>query len=105
MNSGRLIHFYSKFGGGEPDEQTVTKLRETLSAKLEVFESVVLAKQLYMAGNEFTIVDIYYMPMVAYILKTEEAGLITSRPNLKEWWEKVSSRESWRKYGLASSVI
>jgi glutathione S-transferase len=50
-----------------------------------------------MAGDEFSLIDIYYMPYTELLYQAGEGKLIDDRPHLKEWWERVSSRESWKK--------
>ncbi|KAH8819243.1 putative glutathion S-transferase II, GST-II [Xylogone sp. PMI_703] len=71
-------------------------LREKLGPKLDVYDRI-LSKQKYMAGDEFSLIDIYYMPYTDLLYKAGEGKLIDDRPNLKAWWERVSSRESWMK--------
>lgn len=66
------------------------------NAKLDVFETI-LAKQKYMAGDEFSVIDIYYLPHTQKLFEIGEGELITSRPNVNAWWESVSTRESWKK--------
>jgi len=41
-------------------------------------------------------VDIFYLP---YTMKLYEVGLgslIDDQPNVKAWWERVSTRDSWK---------
>jgi len=69
--------------------------------KLDIFEGI-LAKQKYMGGDEFSLVDIFYLPYTQKLFQVGDGALITSRPNVNAWWEKVSTRDSWKKV-LSSS--
>jgi glutathione S-transferase len=71
-------------------------LREKLSPKLDVYDKI-LSKQKYMAGDEFSLIDIFYMPYTELLYQAGEGKLIDDRSHVKEWWERVSSRESWKK--------
>lgn len=64
--------------------------------RLDVFEDI-LSKQQYMGGDEFSLIDIYYLPYTQKLFDAGYGHLITDRPHVKAWWERVSSRESWQK--------
>lgn len=64
--------------------------------KLDVFEGI-LAKQKYMGGDEFSLIDIYYFPYTQKLFEVGYGHFITDRPHVKAWWERVSGRESWQK--------
>jgi glutathione S-transferase len=40
--------------------------------------------------------DLFHLPFGALLFKIGEGDLIESRPNVKKWWEKISSRSSWK---------
>jgi len=66
-----------------------------LNQKLDTFEKV-LGKQKYMGGDEFSLVDIFYIPHTQKLFVIGDGAFIESRPNVKAWWERVSTRESWK---------
>lgn len=66
-----------------------------LSDKLDIFDAL-LAKQKYMGGNNFSLIDIFYMPHTEKLFEAGEGELITSRPNVKAWWDRISSRSTWK---------
>ena len=68
----------------------------SFNRKLDIFEGI-LGKQKYMGGNEFSLVDIFYLPYTQLLFRIGNGDLITSRPNVNAWWEKVSTRDSWKK--------
>lgn len=79
---------------------TVTALVDDFSAKLKrklVVFNEILGKQKYMGGDEFSLVDIFYLPYTAKLYQIGEGALIDDQPNVKAWWERVSTRESWKK--------
>jgi glutathione S-transferase len=50
-----------------------------------------------MAGETYTLADINYIPEISMLFYCGEGILITDRPNLKRWWEDVSSRPAIKK--------
>lgn len=70
--------------------------RSKLVPKLDVLDSI-LAKQEYMGGNEFSLVDIFYLSYAQTLIDGGEGHLFNDRQHLKAWWGKVSGRESWKK--------
>ncbi len=79
-----------------PNPVIANDLREKLSPKLDIYDQI-LAKGKYMSGDEFSLIDIYYMPYVELLYQSGEGNLIDDRPHLKQWWERVASRDSWKK--------
>ncbi|KAJ7081250.1 glutathione S-transferase, partial [Mycena epipterygia] len=77
------------------DEAALAQAVSELSVKLDVYE-VILAKQKFIGGNDFTLADIFhlcYTPLLA------EAGIkiMTSegRPNVTRWWNSISTQPTW----------
>ena len=56
-----------------------------------------LAASPYLAGDEFTLADICYMPYIEYVMATPAKELITKHAHVAAWWDKISARPSWRK--------
>ncbi|XP_078158108.1 glutathione S-transferase 3-like [Carex rostrata] len=56
-----------------------------------------LAKNKYMAWDNFSFLDLYHMPDVYLILKTPKADVINSRLHVKAWWDDISARPAWKK--------
>jgi glutathione S-transferase len=50
-----------------------------------------------MGGDEFSLVDIFYLPYTQKLFEVGDGELITSRPNVNAWWQRVSTRDSWKK--------
>ena len=70
---------------------------------------VVLNKRLgvskYLAGEDFTVADIVYMPYTAYLLmQPTYANVFDKYENVARWWKDVSSRPSWNKVVAMSNT-
>jgi len=79
------------------DQAKCDSLKEALTGKLDGFEAI-LGKQKYLAGDEFTLVDIFALPYSAMLFKADAADLVTSRPNFDRWYKSVAQRPSVKKY-------
>jgi glutathione S-transferase len=100
-------------GQGEPDEEQVASFKQKLNTNLDVYEKI-LSKQPYLAGDvsinipnipstgsffcvqKFTLADLFHLPYGAWLAKIGEGDLIESRPNVKQWWDRITSRISWK---------
>ena len=82
-------------GRGEPDAAQVAQLREELGNKLNAYEQI-LSVQSYMAGQTLTLADLFHLPCGRMLFKLGDGDLIESRPHVKKWWDKISSRPSWQ---------
>ncbi|XP_052189077.1 glutathione S-transferase F10-like [Diospyros lotus] len=79
------------------DEGLIKQNEEKLAKVLEVYERR-LGESRYLAGDEFTLADLSYLPNAHYLVNATDRGeLITSRKNVDRWWEEISSRASWKK--------
>lgn len=87
---------FSRMAGQAPDMSVVEKGREEASRVLDVAEKT-LATQEFFGGAAFSLADISWMPYVQYLFASESGDLITSRKGVGAWWERVSTRPSWKK--------
>ncbi|KAM6497623.1 Glutathione S-transferase, C-terminal-like protein [Amanita muscaria] len=98
---------FKKFKGLQPDEELAKNHRTALAAKLDVYEKI-LSKQKYLAGDEVTLADLFHLPYGAKLFHADVGAgdLIDSRPNVKRWWNDITSRESWQavKDGVKSTA-
>lgn len=69
---------------------------------LAVYENI-LAKQKYLAGNEFTLADLYHLPYGVEALEVGLKGLIDNYPHVARWFEGLQARVSWGKVLAAST--
>ncbi|KAH7152566.1 thioredoxin-like protein [Dactylonectria macrodidyma] len=80
---------------GEIDQRRIDINQGIITECLDYYDSI-LGEHEGLAGNDFSLVDLFHAPMVKFI--SSRLGLeheITSRPNLKAWWERMMSRSSW----------
>lgn len=56
-----------------------------------------LSRQEYLAGSEFSLADLCFMPYFDYAMSTELKPSIEKRPKISAWWKRISERPSWRK--------
>ena len=88
-----IFHYIFK----RPQEDAVLdsagKMIDTTLAAL----STPLERTSYIAGEQFTLADIGYMPYVEYALNTPAKAVFEKYPRVMTWWGRVSARPSWQK--------
>ncbi|CAE6455661.1 hypothetical protein ACGC1H_005794 [Rhizoctonia solani] len=77
-----------------PNEELIKKCVATLTTKMDGYERI-LSKQRYLAGDTFTLADLFHLPFCQFI-SVIEPGILTSKPHVKAWWDDISSRDSWK---------
>lgn len=82
--------------GVDCDESVISKLTATLETVLTAYETI-LAKQKYLAGDELTLADLYHLPYGTLIKTLGFAEVLARFPHVNEWFEGLSSRQSWIK--------
>ncbi|CAK9882361.1 unnamed protein product [Sphagnum jensenii] len=82
--------------GLKPDEKVVEQQLQKFEKVLDIYEEH-LAKNEYLAGNFFSLADLAHIPFTYLLLHQAKKGEgITSRKHVKAWWDKISSRPSWK---------
>lgn len=82
-------------GNGPPDQKVVDANLSTLRTTLDYYDRL-LESQRYLAGDNFSLIDLYAMPWFG---KFEMVGLtaeLVQRKRLAAWWQQVTSRSSWK---------
>ena len=82
---------------GPPDVEGADKEKKSVVRHLDVCEKV-LGAQEYMAGKEYGLVDIFYVPCFMRLFDCGMEGEVESRPNVKAWWERVKNRAAVKKF-------
>ncbi|CAE6523608.1 unnamed protein product [Rhizoctonia solani] len=85
---------FAPMRGLQTNEDLVKKYVDTLNAKMEGYERI-LSKQKYLAGNTFTLADLFHLPYGAY-LEQLAPDVLSSKPHVKAWWADITSRDSWK---------
>ncbi|KAK3038902.1 hypothetical protein RJ639_028624 [Escallonia herrerae] len=83
--------------GRKEEKEMLTQAEEELGRLLDNYEKQ-LKKSPYLAGDVFTLADLYHLPNTQYLMSVpSQAKLFTSRENVRKWWDAISSRASWKK--------
>ena len=65
------------------------------------YTTAVLDKQLagspFIAGPDFTIADISYMPYLEYAMTTPAKEIFAKHENVMRWWSTIRARPAWQK--------
>ncbi|KAL3417941.1 glutathione S-transferase 3 [Phlyctema vagabunda] len=88
--------FFVPMFGGTPNDEKITESRNILAAALDIYDKI-LAERMWLAGNDFTLVDLFHVPLIELFSSCDEMELINSRPHVKAWWERIVSRDSFKK--------
>ncbi|KAL5088684.1 hypothetical protein Trisim1_006372 [Trichoderma cf. simile WF8] len=80
---------------GETDVEKCKLLRESLVRVADLLDKR-LTDQQFMAGDKLTVVDLFFVPYMHHLVRTVYPTLLDSRPHLGAWWERITSRESYK---------
>jgi glutathione S-transferase len=83
--------FVKKFLGLPPNDAIVSDAVKSVENFFDIAQSLLLERE-YMAGKDFTLVDIYYIPLIQRLFACGYGDIILSREAVKSWWERVLSR-------------
>jgi glutathione S-transferase len=78
------------------DEATLEAASATIEQTLDVLDARLEAGP-YLAGAQFSLADIVYLPDLDYLMATPLQAAVSSRGNVAAWWARSSERASWRK--------
>ena len=97
VSSMRLI-----FTAGKPDEDAIARGEKALPDVIRIVEGK-LAKSKWLLGNDFTLVDCAYAPILNI---TEKAGFSFEEfPNVRAYMEAIRSRSSLAGNSQASGTL
>jgi glutathione S-transferase len=88
--------YFNKLLGKPCDDAAVNEGLTGLGRALDVLEKR-LAAAPFVAGEQFTLADICYMPYLEYLAATPSFSHVTDRPAVTKWWKTISARPSWQK--------
>jgi glutathione S-transferase len=86
---------FRRYLGGEANLAAVESGRENMQSALDAADRA-LQRSPYLAGEEFSLADIQFMPYLEYLERIGE-DVLAKRQNLQAWWERVNQRPSWQK--------
>ena len=79
------------------DEEVVAKERSKLQEYFNIIDEI-LTRQEYLAGNDYSLVDIYHIPLVERLFSCGDGDLISKKANVNAWWQRCLSRSVVKKY-------
>lgn len=96
--AGRLSFekFVKKFMGLPPNDAAVSDALRSVEMFFDVVEKL-LQHQDYMAGNNFTLADIYYIPLIQRLFVCGYGDVILNRKAVSAWWDRCMKRPAIEK--------
>jgi glutathione S-transferase len=89
-------YFFPKGPGGQPDRDAIEAALPGVLQSLTVLDRAVAATG-YLAGRQFTLADLYPLPVLAYLRALPEGCAAVEREkNLNSYFETHSQRASFR---------
>lgn len=88
--------FVKKRMGLPADEKIVSDALRSVEMYLEIAERSLLQKK-FVAGDEFTLVDIYYIPLIRRLFACGYEDLILRHGAVNAWWNRCMSRPAIKK--------
>jgi glutathione S-transferase len=88
--------FAKRFMGLPANETAVSNALQSLETFFDIAERILRQKN-YMAGNEFSLADIYYIPLIQRLCACGYGDLIVRREALNAWWDRCMSRPAIQK--------
>ncbi|CAG7908918.1 unnamed protein product [Brassica rapa] len=82
--------------GLKTDYKVVNETEPQLEKVLDIYEER-LKNSRFLAGNRFTLADLFHLPNIEYLMNTTTKRLFESRPNVHRWVAKIMARPAWRK--------
>ena len=92
--------FVAPLQGKTPDQAIIDENLEKLGKVLHIYEDK-LSRTKYLAGDFYSLADLFHLSYTYYFMKTPFANLINDRPHVKAWWEDISSRPAFQKVASA----
>jgi glutathione S-transferase len=91
--AGRIAFekFAKRFMGLHPDDAVVSNSLRSVEMFFDIAERLLHHKD-YMAGNDFTLVDIYYIPLIQRLFTCGYGDIIDSREAVSAWWDRCVNR-------------
>ncbi|KAK3046794.1 hypothetical protein LTR09_011725 [Extremus antarcticus] len=91
--AGRIAFekFAKRFMGLPPDDAEVSDALRSVEVFFDVAEGL-LQRKAYIAGDDFTLVDIYYVPLIQRLFACGYEDVIVSRKAVSAWWDRCVNR-------------
>jgi len=95
--TGPVMKFiYHYIFQNKQSQETLDTATKQLDTALGVMEKQ-LAAHPFLAGTQFSLADICFMPYIEYAMNTPAKEQFPKFPHVTAWWNKLSERPTWRK--------
>jgi glutathione S-transferase len=88
--------FVKKFMGLPTDEAVVSDALRAVNVFFDVAERLLRDRE-YMAGKDFSLVDIYYIPLIRRLFACGYGDVVLSRDAVSAWWNRCVDRPAIQK--------
>ena len=89
-------YFFSGLPDGAPDRARIDAVVPKLRDMFAILDRALGARR-YLAGAEFTLADMFLLPLIYYLKQMPESGeMLLASANLSAWYDRVSARPSAR---------
>jgi glutathione S-transferase len=88
--------FKPHMGGGATDEARVAEGLQGVDKVFGIIDPV-LGKQQHLAGDSFSLAEVSWMPYMEFFVASGGADVMNKHKNVAAWWNRISSRPSWKK--------
>lgn len=88
--------FAKKLLGLPPNEVAIEEGLRMVGAYFDVAERLLHSND-YMAGDKFTLVDLYYIPLIQRLFTCGYGNIILSRKAVSAWWDRCVTRPAIQK--------
>lgn len=83
--------FAKRFIGLPVDEGVVANALRSVEGFFDVAERLLQDRD-YMAGNSFTLADLYYIPLIQRLFACGYGDVVTNRKAVSAWWNRCTNR-------------
>ncbi|KAF1957034.1 glutathione S-transferase [Byssothecium circinans] len=96
--AGRIAteKFVKRIMGLPPNDAVVSDALRSVEMFFDVAERLLQDKD-YMAGKDFTLTDIYYIPLIQRLFVCGYGDVILSRNAVRAWWDRCINRPAIQK--------
>lgn len=85
--------FVKKFLSIPTDENAVSEALASLQSFFDVADNL-LQKHDFMAGDNYTLIDIYYIPLIQRLVACGYGDLVSDRQAVSSWWDRCMARSA-----------
>ncbi|PVH87702.1 glutathione S-transferase [Cadophora sp. DSE1049] len=91
--AGRIAFekFAKRFMGLPADEAVVSDALRSVEGVFDVAEGILRERE-FMAGKKFSLVDIYYIPLIQRLFACGYGDIVIGRQAVSAWWDRCITR-------------